>query len=282
MIRKEISTKLTSISEVPAPDSERPASSTPPDLDPPVPDDEHSGAAALRTLCPARHDLQRFEVPWSGDFTCDRCLRDIPLGEVMWSCRCCSYDICDACSCEGYCSELHGMKACSSGCHRRPRQTASWDSSIKASLDGQHSSGGQRLAYYHFDTRPGSPADEADIAPPQLRWFVQAVWERLAMTAERERGPCGRRGDREDAEAGPPEVSQEWALRTVNATAAEVSRLMTKVHRVPREEKKALIAQAALLETSREYTVALERLRRDPPPRAAEIDPLGGTTVQRR
>mmetsp|Transcript_16903 Transcript_16903/g.48257 ORF Transcript_16903/g.48257 Transcript_16903/m.48257 type:complete len:253 (-) Transcript_16903:164-922(-) len=222
-----------------------------------VPDDEPSGAGALKTLCPARHDVQRFVVPWSGDFTCDRCLKASAAGCIMWSCRCCGYDLCDACSYAG-----------------PPYGSCLQQTPTKARLASPRPLWASKCYAYRFDVSPSRRDCKAELAPSQLRALVQAVREELAA------GEAPARPAPEEAGPGPGAVSQEWALRTVDATTAELSRLMARVQAAPRQEKAALLAQAALVEASGEYALALAHLQREPPERAAiGTDPLGGTVV---
>lgn len=275
---------------------------------PEVPDDEPEGAAALRTLCPARHDLQRFVVPWSGDFICDRCLQDIDRGGIMWSCRCCIYDVCDGCSIEGlgcHGVALHSVAGASpSSCSRR---IAVGQADLVARHASRHTRPGPgRCFAYRFDmrpggceSRPGASVREEDLSAGKLRQLVEALREELGGAAAKDRPPqCGEQGstsiegalsERRHSTATsaeqsvqrfdvpPAELDEEWALRTVNATTAELSRLMGQVQRAPREEKKVLLTKVALVEASGEYVAALQHLRQEPP--RYHTDPLGGSVL---
>jgi len=237
-----------------------------------VPEDEPCGAAALRTLCPARHDLQRFTVPWSGDFTCDRCQEDIAQGAVMWSCRCCNRDVCEACSCEGI---YAWPRACSSGCQPLFERAANWNSHNQADAGATASRPWSRAAALQAEDLGGERA-ALPQAPPRGHRSCGAARPAGAVALPRQRDT----GGNEKFALRLAEISQDWAVDTVSATTAEVSRLMAKVKEAPRDQKKVLITQATSLEASWEYVVALQHLQQEPPLRTTGVDPLGGVMVE--
>jgi len=261
------------------------------DLESQAPDDEPTGSAALRMLCPTRHDLQRFVVPWSGDFTCDSCGQEMPMGDVMWNCRSCGDDLCDSCFCGGVGKAADGEASPSRWCRgSRPVPTPAhhkllmnWDYYGEASDDELAVS--CNFCNYRFDQSPDANLYKAALDNRQLCLFVQALREELLGGAPRKTSrarPAHERTPEAATLRATPDTScyfrmdQDLALRIVNATTAKVSRLMAKVQDMSADEKKVLIAQATKLETSSEYIAALQYLQRDPPCQILGVDPLGG------
>jgi len=75
--------------------------------------------------------------------------------------------------------------------------------------------------------------------------------------------------------------NMDWALDTINATAAKVSSLLQQIESVDPRAKGELLELIETLENSPDYRIAKEILMNgSPDPSIVRIDPLGGTILR--
>ncbi|CAK9043999.1 NmrA-like family domain-containing protein 1 [Durusdinium trenchii] len=55
--------------------------------------------------CPKEHPLRRYATPHA-HYICDVCNRQVKVGEHLWGCGACDYDMCDGCKAK----VIHGAK----------------------------------------------------------------------------------------------------------------------------------------------------------------------------
>lgn len=252
-------------------------------------------AEPFQRTCPKGHALQSYTVPWSGDFSCDKCGEEFGVGAAVWTCEGCHYDLCNACSGGGD----EELPSCPSGhaCKRFALEPGDYTSAscsrcLKADL-ARSCAHFFRCGACQYDVCPDctDPSKVRDAAR------MQALMQALALAQEQAQMVARRppesmvlqsaehaaqldavdlhllREGRDSAEVGV-----EAAIRIVNATSTELSRIMGDVQVAPTGAKQALLAEAEALERSEEYLRA-RRLLQSLSPSVFGVDPFGGIHV---
>lgn len=200
-------------------------------------------------VCPKGHALQIYTVPWSGDFGCDACGRDIRAGAAVWSCRGCKYDACSGCSLPGE----EGESVSPQGTPRLLTVANDRDTG----LHGMFFGAADRAAL----------AEDPVLDPDDPGMVAARPPRSMALPS----APCAKSLDEIDLHllrhgCDSAETGVESAIRTVNSTTMRLSQIMAEVQVAPTGLKPALLAQAEALESGEEYLHArhlLESLKPD-------------------
>jgi len=250
-------------------------------------------AEPRQRTCSKGHALQSYTVPWSGDFSCDKCGEDFPVGSIVWTCPGCHSDLCNSCSGGGDDEEL---PRCPGGhdCGRFALEPGTYTSAscsrcLKADL-ARSCSHFFRCGACQYDLCP----DCAHSSSIGLTSQMQALMQALSLAQEQDQMVAAKLPESvvlQSAEHAAKldavdlqllseghdsmEVGLEYAIRTVNATTTELSRIMAEVQVAPTGTKQALLAEAEALQRSEEYQRA-RRMLESLNPDVVGVDPFGG------
>jgi len=242
--------------------------------------------------CPRGHSLQRFVVPWTGDFSCEACGQEVSEGSALFSCRVCGYDMCASCS--GMRSLLpvgpspDGVdRVTCPGGHELRRLTTDppgyrWPAVCSSC---KRPNLAKSCSYFLHCS-----ICRHDICPACAQVFMQTLAdERSGAATSRgaphnealtSLGPVKLRFLSEDGAASTHEHSQaavDEAARIVDSISTEIATVMAMAQAAPAQEKPALLERAQSLQTCGEYVAALRVLENKRS--SVGLDPLGGVLL---